>query len=386
MKGRVLVVAGSDSGGAEPENMGSQINTGAWESQPSLTADGRTLYFISDRNGGRGLRDVWVSKKQNDGKWHRAENLGEPVNTKDDDVSPYIHANGQRLYFASKGHIGMGGFDIYFSDKTEYGWGAPVNIGYPLNTGKDEVSLFITPDGVNGFYSKDYVDKNSLKRSLIYEMNIPESLRIKNKSSFVKGNVFDADSKMPLQARVELVDLQTDLRISIVSSDSITGSYLIVLTEGAEYGLYVTRPDYVFKSLSFNYENSEVGEPVEIDIYLERIKVGATTVLSNIFFDVDKYELDPRSKTELQEIMQFLDSNPNVNIRTEGHTDNTGTEEYNLDLSTKRAKAVYDYLVQNGTDEERLSYKGFGMTRPVIDNLTEENKAKNRRIEFRILD
>ena len=375
----------SGSEWSPPENLGPGINTGAWDSQASLSADGRTLYFVSDREGGFGKRDIWVSRKGANGNWTKAENAGNAVNTPEDEVSPFIHPNGQRLYFASKGHIGMGGFDIYFSDRISQ-WSTPVNMGYPLNTGKDEVSLFITADGSKGYYSKELVDNNNQKRSLIYEIDIPETLRIINKSTFVEGSVYDAATKSPLEATVELINLLNDEKLLVVSSDSLTGNYLMVLTEGVEYGLYVTRQGYLYKSLRFNYDKKETGEPIIIDIYLEPVSTGAKTILNNIFFAVDAYELDPRSRTELREIIQFLEDNPEISIRIEGHTDNTGSESYNMELSGKRAKAVYDYLLAKGIDKERLSYKGFGMLKPLAENTTEENRALNRRIEFRIVE
>ncbi len=350
-----------------------------------MSADGRTLYFISDRNGGFGRRDIWVSTKGADGNWKKAENVGKAINTPADEVSPFIHPNGQRLYFASKGHTGMGGFDIYFSDRNSQ-WNAPVNMGYPLNTGKDEVSLFITADGSKGYYSQELVDNNNRKRSLIYEIDIPESLRVIYKSTYVKGKVYDAETKLPLEATVELINLVNDENLLVVSSDSLTGNYLMVLTEGAEYGLYVTRQGYLYKSLRFNYDKKEAGEPIIIDIWLEPVSAGAKTILNNIFFAVDAYELDPRSRTELREIIQFMEDNPDISIRIEVHTDDTGSESYNMELSGKRAKAVYDYLLANGTDNKRLSYKGFGMSKPLAENTTEENKALNRRIEFRIVE
>jgi len=371
-----------------PENLGGMINSGAWESQPSLGADGRTLYFISDRRtGGIGSRDIWVSYMNDDNTWTKAKNLGEPINTELDEVSPFIHPNGSTLYFSSRGHTGMGGFDIFFTELEESKWGKPVNIGYPMNTRDDQVSLFITADGARGFYSQESFDASiMLRRSLIYEFDVPESMQVTNKSSYVRGKVYDKSTGLPLKASVELMNLKLDARVSMVNSDSVSGDYLMVLTEGAGYGLFVNKIGYLYKSLSFDLEEDEIGNPVEIDIYLEPIAVGASTVLNNIFFEIDKYELGPKSKPELEKTINMMKENKGVRISIEGHTDDSGTSEYNQQLSEKRALAVRNYLTERGIEKSRLEYQGWGMAKPLAPNDSEENKALNRRIEFVIID
>ena len=370
-----------------PENLGSNINSGAWESQPSLGADGRTLYFVSDRRtGGIGGRDIWVSFMKDDNTWEKAENLGEPINTELDEVSPFIHPNAQTLYFASKGHTGLGGFDIFFTELKDGRWDNPTNIGYPMNTRDDQVSLFITADGSRGFYSNEYFDTAVMdRRSLIYEFDVPESMQVTYKSSYVRGRVFDKSNGQPLGASIELMNLKLDSRVSIVKSDSVSGEYLMVLTEGAEYGLFVNRVGYLFKSLSFNLAENEIGSPVDIDIYLDPIAIGASTILQNIFFGFDEYELDPKSKPELEKTIRLIQDNNNIRILLEGHTDDLGSPEYNQQLSEKRALAVYNYLLERGVAKERLQYKGQGALKPLVPNDSDENRAKNRRIEFVII-
>ncbi len=369
----------------EPRNLGIGVNSGAWESQPSLSADGRTLYFISDRRGGFGKRDIWVSKLGPGDKWLKAENAGSVVNTKEDEVSPFIHVNGQRLYFSSKGHIGLGKFDIYYSDNTGEGWSVPVNMGYPLNTREDQVSLFITADGSKGIYSLNKGDRIR-KRSLLYKIDIPEHLRVINKSSYVTGIIIDSKSKLPLAASVELRDLASQRPLLKVRSDSLSGEYVMVLTDGAEYGLYVSKKGYLFKSLPFNFQDKKTLNAVVIDMELDPLEPGASTVLNNIFFEVNSATLDNKSETEILEIVQFLDNNNSTSIVIEGHTDTTGSEAYNLELSVKRAKAVREDLILRGIDSNRLSATGFGFSKPVADNNTESGRGQNRRIEFRIIE
>ena len=372
-----------------PENMGNRVNSGAWESQPSLSADGKTLYFVSDRAGGQGMRDIYVAQLDEDGNWEKPVNLGPAINTAQDEVSPFIHVNGQTLFFASTGYPGFGGFDIYQTEKQEESWTQPVNLGYPLNAKGDQVSLFMTADGTKGYYSLEKGRENIDYTSTLMEFDVPEAIRVKNRSNFVKGIIRDAETKQVLSAEVELFDLNEQKKEYSVKSDAISGEYMMVLTEGAEYALYVEKEGYLFESLTFNYTddfgNSQKLEPIYIDVYLQPIKAGKETVLNNIFFDTDQYELKPKSKTELEKVIRFLQENPDIRIRINGHTDDVGTEQYNKQLSLNRAKAVYEYLKETGIAADRLDFKGFGESKPIVENNSEINRQKNRRIAFEVV-
>lgn len=367
-----------------PENMGDVINSTAWDSQPSLSADGRTLYFVSNRRGGFGKRDIYITHKNDDGEWQNPQNIGSDINTSFDDISPFIHPNGQRLYFATDGRLGFGGFDIYFSDNNHQGgWSSPTNFGYPTNTHDDEVSMFISADGSKGYYSHEVKgDKNI--RSTLYEIDIPPKLQIEHKSSYVFGKVVDSETGKPLQASISLIDLNTEATIEVASSDSVSGDYLIVLTEGAEYGLFAESTGYLFKSENFNL-SKKILNPVRINFNLEPVKAGSSMVLRNIFFDFDSYTLTDQSKTELKKVLEFINTNNELKIEIAGYTDNVGSEIYNLNLSTQRAKAVFGYLVKKGVSQTKLSFKGYGASNFLRSNNSEEERAQNRRIEFRIL-
>lgn len=371
----------------KPRNLGPNVNSSEWESQPSLSADGRTLYFVSDRRGGLGRRDIWISHLDDAGQWTRAKNLGKPINTPYDEISPFIHVNNRVLYFASNGLVGFGGYDIFFSEKSEVdgSWAEPKNMGSPINNHEDQFSLFITSDGEKGYYSHEEVRDAGYTVSRIFEISIPEDQRIRYRSNYVKGIVRDKESREPLAAAIELINLKTENTESLVSSDSVTGSYLIVLTEGAEYALYVNKEDYLFKSLNFNYSEQRDYEPIVLDIDLERAREGRRAILENIFFDVDKYDLQEKSLTELRKILRFLQENPGVRVEISGHTDNTGSASYNVQLSEKRAAAVNSYLVSQGISAGRLIPKGYGSQQPIADNDSEEGRQKNRRIEFKII-
>jgi len=369
---------------SEPENLGPKVNSPAWESQPSLSPDGRTLYFVSDRRGGLGRRDIWASHLGDDGEWSQAVNLGPPVNTAEDEVSPFIHANNRTLYFASKGFKGFGGFDLYSSELIDGRWTEPENLGYPLNTHHDEVSLFITPNGRKGYYAIDERHGGLLVSSRIFSFDIPEEIRVRVRSSYVAGKIYDAVTGKPLGAKIELYDLETRSLASTVGSDSVNGRYMVILNEGSEYALYVEKEGYLFKSVSFGRPEGSL-EPVVLDVPLDPVEQGKIVALNNIFFEHDKYALQERSLPELRKTVDFLKKNPDVRIEISGHTDNTGDALYNKELSEKRARSVYDFLVKHGIEQHRISSVGYGDTRPVASNDSEENRAKNRRIEFRIL-
>lgn len=369
----------------KPKNLGPNVNSSEWESQPSLSADGRTLYFVSDRRGGVGRRDIWVTQLNDKGEWTKARNLGKPVNTIYDEISPFIHVNNRVLYFASNGLVGFGGYDIFFSERDSTGWSDPKNLGSPINNHEDQFSLYITSDGKKGYYSHEEVRPAGYTASRIFEIEIPEQHRVRYKSNYVKGVVRDKKTGQPLRASIELINLDSKETESLVSSDSVSGSYLIVLTQGAEYALYVNKADYLFRSLNFNYSELRDYEPIVLDIELEKASEGTSAVLENIFFDVDKYELKEKSVTELKKILRFLNENPSVRIEISGHTDNTGSAAYNVQLSEKRAQSVNNYLVSQGISQSRLTPKGYGSQQPIASNDTEEGRQKNRRIEFKIV-
>ncbi|GIV36834.1 MAG: hypothetical protein KatS3mg032_1213 [Cyclobacteriaceae bacterium] len=372
-----------------PRNLGPMVNSAEWESQPSLSADGRTLYFVSDRKGGMGRRDIWVAELDDQGQWTKARNLGKPVNTPADEISPFIHVNNRTLYFASTGHSGFGGFDIFYSEKTDEGWTLPINLGYPLNNHEDQFSLYITPDGLRGYYSHERITPQG-SRGLIYTFSVPPDRQVKYTSSYVYGKVTDKLTGRPLKAQVELFDVEKNQRLSLVESDSVTGKYLMVLTRGAEYALYVNCQGYLFHSQNFDYTQPETDgnapDPIEQNIFLETLRGGTVTVLKNIFFDTDSYAIKEKSVTELQRVIRFLQENPALRIEISGHTDSTGQPAYNMKLSENRALAVANYLIANGIDKIRIAARGYGHMRPVASNDTPEGRQQNRRIEFRVID
>lgn len=367
-----------------PTNMGEPINTREWESQPSLSADGRTLYFVSSRRNGFGKTDIFVSNLDEQDKWSMPKNLGPKINTPEDDVAPFIHANGKSLYFSSNGRPGMGGMDIYVSLKQDTGFTVPTNIGYPLNTSNDEQGLIISTDYQKGYYSGEAINQGKTN-NLIFEFDIPKSLQNIQKTNIVKGTIFDPVTKQKLEARIELIDLKTNKLVTVVNSDPINGDYTLVLNEGSEYALYCSKKGYLFKSLSFNYTDPQKFDPVALDIQLDAAVSGSHITLNNIFFESGKFELQEKSKTELDKLVLFLKNNSLVKVEISGHTDDIGKHDDNMKLSSLRAKSVADYLIQNSIDPAMIKHIGYGETVPNHPNDSEEHRQLNRRIEFKIL-
>ncbi len=368
-----------------PVNLGPEVNTSAWESQPSVTADGQTLYFVRGypTASGNKEQDIYQARKLEDGTWGGAIKLSYTINTREKEESVQIHPDGKTLYFSSNGHVGMGGLDIYVSKMVDGEWTEPVNLGYPINTHNDENSLLVSPNGRIAYFASDR--EGGFGDLDLYQFELHEVVR-PNDVTYAKGLVVDADTKKPLQANLKLSNLSTRELASELSSDKVSGEFLIALPTGETYGLSVDREGYLFHSEQFVLEESESNEPYSLVVELQKIESGRSIVLRNIFFDLDKDELKIASLPELNQLTDFLNANPDVRIEISGHTDNQGSEEYNADLSQRRADAVKKYLIErSGIDSSRLETKGYGASQPVATNDSEEGRAKNRRTEFSVL-
>ncbi len=367
-----------------PENLGEVVNSSQWDSQPSFSPDGKTLYFASKRSGGKGSSDIWRTELRRDGQWSQPENLGDSINTRSEEMSPFIHPDDQTLYFSSKGHPGLGGMDLYVSRKSSEGaWKRPVNIGFPINTFADEISLVVNAKGNVAYISSDIPGGKG--RQDVYRFPLYPEAR-PQLTTYFKGIVYDAETMEKLEARFELIDLATALTSAESWSDKVTGGFLVVLPTEKNYALNVSKEGYLFYSDNFflTGTNSE-SKPFIKNIPLKPIRIGESVILKNIFFDTDHYILKDESLVELQKLLGFLEQNPKLQIAIGGHTDNVGTEEHNLVLSQNRAKAVYGFLVQHGIAPARLSYEGFGFSQPIDANTTEHGRANNRRTEFKVV-
>ncbi len=372
----------SGTGWGEPVNLGSPVNTAAWEAQPSISSDGEILYFTSNRGGGEGKMDLWYSQLGEDDRWGTPVNLGEVINTEGNEMSPFIHPDNRTLYFSSDGHVGLGGYDLFVTRRDEKGnWSEPENLGYPLNTHYDEIGLIVNARGDRAYFASD---RMSGEVRDIYSFELHPAIR-PLEVSYMKGTVFDADSRQRLYASFELVDLLTAETVIRSWSDPGTGEFLVPITTGRDYALNVSSSGYLFYSDHFSLSGfAHQTDPYLKDIPLHPIKTGERTILRNIFFEFDSYELKPESLVELEKLTEFMNSNPGIRIKINGHTDNIGDPEYNMELSLRRAGAVAGYLAGSGIDESRIEYEGYGETMPLATNETEEGRAENRRTEFEI--
>lgn len=365
-----------------PNNIGSPVNSPGWDAQPCISADGRTLFFASVRGTGKGGSDIWYSNLTENGTWSEPQNLGSAINTQYDEMRPFLHPDGNTLYFSSNGWPGMGNYDLFVVRKDATGnWGTPENLGYPINTPGDEVGIYVSTDGGTAYYASEQQD--SYGQMDIYSFEMPETGRPAF-TSYIKGNVFDNDNRDPLYATIQIYDLGTGKLYSSLSTDRVNGNFLSTLPAGKDYAVEVMKDGYLFYSHNISLKDVKGGVPFELNIPLRRIKVGEKVVLNNVFFESEKFELKKESKAELDVIMKMIEKNPSLKIEIGGHTDNSGTEEQNKKLSENRAKSVYQYLIEKGISADRLSYKGYSSTQPVAGNDTPENKAKNRRTEFTV--
>jgi len=366
-----------------PLNMGEPVNSGAWESQPCLSADGEMLLFVSSRKGGMGKKDIWKAEKigvSPDGipQFGNVSNVSE-LNTAGNDISPFLHADGKTLYFASDGRPGLGGTDIFLTRMVNGKYSVPVNLGYPINTNRNEEGLVVEISGEKAWFTSD---RNPAKGRDILYFSLSDSIR-PDPVSYMKGEVADATTGRRLNAEVVLTNLLTNKIVCQITDTENDGTFLVCLPSGQNYGLSISRKGYLFSSENIPLLNGFTKEsPRELNVRLQPIVSGASTTLKNIFFETNSWVLQTASQAQLDEMARFMKTNPTVSMEVVGHTDNVGTEAYNLALSQKRAEAVVSELKKRNVEPYRLTGKGVGFSVPVGDNNTGEGRSANRRTEF----
>lgn len=380
---------------SDPINLPGKPNTRNWETQPSLSSDGKTMYFIRGIRGQGGQRnnDIYVTRLLDDGTWSEAERLPNHINTPENEESVLIHPDGKTLYFASQGHVGFGGTDLFMTRMDENGnWGPVMNLGYPINTRFDENSLLVSADGEIAYFASNreggYGDLD------IYSFILPEHLR-PTKTLYFEGLVYDANTKNPVPGKFKLIDLKTGKEVIRSQADLITGEFMVTLPLNADYALSVEFDGYFNFSKNFNMTVQEGLEAFKMDVPMIPVGSQQAILLDNVFFDLNKADLLPVSFVELNKLKDFLNQNPTYVIELGGHTDTRGDEKSNLALSQSRAKSVVDYLIQQGISASRLVAKGYGETNPKItdaeiDKMTstkeqEKAHAQNRRTEFKVI-
>ncbi len=371
-------------GWSEPINVGSGVNgKNSFEGQPTVTPDGKTLYFVSireDEIGDVDNMDLYVSHRDEDGTWGDATNLGTAINTKGNEKSPFIHEDSHTLYFSSDGHSGIGNFDIYYvrQDST-HNWTKPKNIGFPINTEGADVGFFVAVDGKTAYVSsnerEDGVGGWDLFNFPLYKEARPE------KVLFLKGKLKDENNKRITDARLSFKDMKTK-QITEVDVDTLTGEYVAVMNFSNDIVMTVEKKGAAFTSRYLSTQDSTLNEIKKVDVEVKQVKVGESYKLHDIKYGFESYDLSKESQTMLGEFAEYLKANPKMKVAIHGHTDNVGAPGLNLKLSEDRAKAVFDILVKKGILKSRLSSKGLGETKPLKSNSSSEGRAENRRTEF----
>ncbi|GLR18937.1 OmpA family protein [Portibacter lacus] len=363
------------------------INSKSWDTQPNISADGKTIIFVSKRPGGKGDSDLWWTRKNKDGKWTIPENLSAVINTPYREESPFFHPDGKTLYFKSEGHPGMGSFDLFKSELlADSTWSEPENLGYPINTEDHEGAMIVSLDGKTAYYSRGNGKiRFDQVQSDLYTFELPEAVR-SNPVGFLSIRVFDAETKLPLEAIVRLQSSDDNTRETLNTGKD--ASLLIVLPLGENYSLNIDKKNYYFYSERFELEALNTAETAfEIDVYLKKIEEKQAedpepVILKNVLFATGSYELEKESFFELDQLANLLEENVNIQIEIQGHTDNVGNDDDNQQLSENRAKAVNNYLIQKGISKDRLTFVGYGETEPISSNETEEGRKINRRTTF----
>lgn len=412
---------------SKPKAFNKVINSKFHEASAWYTPDGRQLFFISERPLGRDKepkdRDIYVATWDDEkDDWGNVERLPDHINSEYDEDGIFVHPDGKTIYFSSKGHNSMGGYDVFKAVKQEDGsWSKPINLGYPINTPDDDVFFTVAANGRDAYitsYREDGVgDKDLYKITLLGPKKEPlmrgENILLANETTpiqrgdfqpiveaggsklmILKGIVRDDETKQPLRAKIELVDNEKNEVIAEFTSDGQSGRYLVSLPAGKDYGIAVKADGYLFHSVNFNMIDKDGYSEERLDIDLKKVKVGSNIALRNVFFDLDRFSLRDQSIIELNRLVALLNEYPNIKIEISGHTDSRGSAAHNKTLSKNRAKAVVDYLVSKGINKNRLTFEGYGYDLPAVTDqeiakmtrTTDKEAAhqQNRRTEFKI--
>lgn len=387
------------------------VNTEFHEATASFSYDRTKMYFTSDREGGYGGHDIYISTVDEDGKWGNVDNLNSFINTTSDEISMVALPDEKTYYFTSNGHNSMGGFDIFKTTYIEGKWSPAINLGYPINTPDDDILYSVSADGKFAYVASSRNDSTLHDiykirfavpiKPVSYDLDgimlvvskhgaiLPKIDGVKNIKKLdltvLKGTIYDVFNKEPLYADIELTDNKTNKVVATFTSNKQTGKYLVSLPSGKDYGIAVKVENYLFHSENITINNSKGYKEIIKDISLNRISVGSKVVLNNVFFATGKAEISQSSETELKNLLNLLNNVPSLKLEIAGHTDSVGKSSSNKRLSTKRAEAVVKYLIKNGISSNRLIAKGYGEDVPVASNKTKAGRQKNRRTEFEVI-
>jgi outer membrane protein OmpA-like peptidoglycan-associated protein/tetratricopeptide (TPR) repeat protein len=395
----------------KPDHLGKAVNSSAHEGSASFSYDGHILYFVSEREGGFGRHDIYYSVINEKGKYEKAVNMGPTINTEFEEDGVFMMPDGKTMYFSSTGHNSTGGYDIFKSTFENGQWTKPVNIGIPINTPDDDLNMAFSGNGRHGYYGsasmKGYGGQDIYKITIlgpekqpllnaqdqllamaahpISNLKTESAIESKGpKMALLKGVITDAKSNEVLEATIDLIDNEKNQLLATFRSNSATGKYLVTLPAGRNYGIAVKKDGYLFHSENFIIDQNADYIEYNKNVALKKVEVGSVIVLRNIFFDFDKATIKSESAGELDRLIKLLTENPTIKIELGSHTDSKGSDEYNLKLSDNRSKSVVEYLITHGIGAERLTAKGYGETKPIDTNDTDEGRQNNRRTEFKI--
>ncbi|HAN76715.1 MAG TPA: hypothetical protein DCQ31_02495 [Bacteroidales bacterium] len=402
---------------SDPAPFPKVINSSYMESSASPSYNFREIYFVSSRtDNSYGGKDIFKTTRSSaeSNRWSDAINLGNTINTNYDEEGAFIHPDGKTLYFSSKGHNSMGGYDIFTTTLQQNGtWSTPENLGYPVNTPDDDVFFVVEASGKYGFYSSVRSDgygetdiyritflgeekpvvlstEDNLIASIaqpVKEIVLEEQIGIKTiRLTIVKGKISDYITKKAVGAKIRITDLEKNEVVFESESNSETGTYLLALPSGKNYSFTVTNENYLFFSENFNIPPAAGYLERELQISLLSATPGAVIVLKNIFFEVAKDAINEESYPELDRLHDILLKYPGMKIEISGHTDKTGDAAFNLQLSEARAKKVAEYMIGKGIPAARVIFAGYGSGKPIADNNTETGRQANRRVEFKVIE
>ena len=364
----------------EIKNLGPNVNDPKqWDSQPSISSDSRTLYFSSAKDSLTRI-DIYKSVQDENGNWKKAVKLGSNINTNGNDKSPFMHSDSRTLYFSSDSLPGLGGYDIYKCQMNENGeWEKAVNLGYPINTEADEVGFFVSTDGHTGYFASNKLN-NGAGGFDIYSFELYQEARPDN-VYFQKGDMNGPGDNEIINATIEVKDAFTK-KLTKIDVDSVTGEYAFIVNFKNDLLVSVRKEGYAFESKYVSVKDSSNYKPKEVDLTLKKLELGGQYTLNDILFSTNSFEINDTIKTVLDEFTVYLKENPQLRVSLQGHTDNVGDPPSNMTLSENRARTIADYLTSLAIDKNRIKYEGFGETKPIESNSSEEGRARNRRTVF----
>jgi len=396
--------------------MSKVVNTDANETFASYDPQDIKVYYVTDGGHGGDQDIIFSGKKDEDEKfWGKGQSAGHEVNSAFHEGSVFMAPDGQSMYFSSQGHSSIGGYDIFVSYRDKHGlWGKPLNLGAPINTPYDELYFSIAANGKYAYFSSNraggkggmdiykatfwgtpkepiVITEDHLIASItepVVNTYVPQTIKLSERNSLTvfKGKIIDGILQTPIQAKIKIYDNSSGEVYTSVNSNSATGKFLLSLPSGLNYGISVEAEGYLFHSENFNIPEGSAYNMVSKEIALKNIDIGSKIALRNVFFETGKSEVKIDSYPELDRLIQLMLDVPTLKIELSGHTDNVGNDEYNLNLSQRRADAVRAYLTSRGVDKSRVLAVGYGESKPVDSNDTKDGRANNRRTEFEITD